>query len=104
MPWNTVDMMTMAPRSVEAGDYQGREISQHQHAQDQMAAQVQANVDQRAHQTTEAQRSETEEYDMDDGASKGAYAGSGNRKKKEEKKKDEAPMAPKSDSMFDIMI
>ena len=102
MPWNTVDMMTMAPRSVEAGDYQGREISQHQHANDQMAAQVQANVDQRAHQTTEAQRSETEEYDMEDGASRGSYSG-GNRKKKE-KKKDEAPMAPKSDSMFDIMI
>lgn len=102
MPWNTVDLMTMAPRSVEAGDYQGREISQHQHAQDQMAAQVQANVDQRAHQTTETQRSETEEYDMDDGSSKGSYSGGGRKKK--EKKKDEAPMAPKSDSIFDITI
>ena len=102
MPWNTVDLMTMAPRSVEAGDYQGREISQHQHAQDQMAAQVQQNTDQRAHMTTEAQRTETEEYDMDDGQSRGSYGG-GNRKKKE-KKKDEAPMAPKSDSKFDITI
>ena len=103
MPWNTVDMVTMAPRSVDAGDFQGREISQHQHAHEQAAAQVQTNVDQRAHQTTEAQRSETEEYDMDDGQSRGSYSGSRNQKKKEEKK-DEAPMAPKSDSLFDITI
>ncbi len=102
MPWNTVDMMTMAPRSVEAGDYQGREIQQHQHAHDQAAAQVQANVEQKAQQTVETQRSETEEYDMDDGSSRGSYSGGGRKKK--EKKKDEAPMAPKSDSKFDIMI
>ena len=102
MPWNTVDLMTMAPRSVEAGDYQGREIQQHQHANDQMAAQVQENVTQKAQQTVETQRSETEEYDMEDGSSRGSYSGS--RRKKKEKKKDEAPMAPKSDSKFDIMI
>ena len=50
----------------------------------------------------ETQRSETEEYDMDDGSSRGSYSGGGRKKK--EKKKDEAPMAPKSDSKFDIMI
>ena len=50
---------------------------------EQAAAQVQTNVDQRAHQTTEAQRSETEEYDMDDGQSRGSYSGSRNRKKKD---------------------
>ena len=102
MPWNTVDLMTMAPRSVDAGDLQGREIQQHQHAHDQAAAQVQENVQQRAQQTVETQRSETEEYDMDDGGGRGSYQES--RRKKKEKKKDEAPMAPKSDSSFDIMI
>ena len=103
MPWNTIDMITMAPRSVDAGDYQGRELQQHQHTQDQMAAQVQANVEQKATQTVETQRSETEEYDMDDGGNRGA-SGGGSRQRKKKDKKDEAPMAPKSDSQFDIMI
>lgn len=104
MPWNTVDIMTMAPRSLEAGDLQGRELQQHQHVLDQSAAQVQENIEQRAQQTVETQRSETEEYDMDEGGGgAGAYNG-GSRRRKKEKKKDEAPMAPKSDSKFDIMI
>lgn len=102
MPWNTVDMITMAPRSLEAGEMQGKEIHQNQHAHDQAAAQVQQNVEQRANQTVETQKSDTEEYDYDDGGGRGgAYGGSDKRKKK---KKDEAPMAPKSDSQFDIMI
>ena len=101
MPWNTLDMITMAPRSVEAGDFQGREHLQHQNVHDQEAATVQQNVEQRARQTVETQRSETEEYDMDEGGGNGGYQN--NRRKKKEKK-DEAPMAPKSDSAFDIMI
>ncbi|MBO4395864.1 MAG: hypothetical protein J5819_05915 [Eubacterium sp.] len=102
MPWNTVDSITMAPRSLDAGDQMGRDIHQHQHTIDQMAAQAQANIEQKAQHTVETQRSETEEYDMDQGSGGGAAGGNSNRKKKE--KKDEAPMAPKSDSKFDIMI
>ncbi len=102
MPWNNVDMITMPNRAVEAGDYAGREIAQHQHANDQAAAAVQQNVQQKAQQTVETQRSETEEYDMDQGSGRGAYQQ--NRRKKKEKKDDEAPMAPKSNSMFDIMV
>ena len=98
MPWNNVDMITMPNRAVEAGDYAGREIAQHQHANDQAAAAVQ----QKAQQTVEKQRSETKEYDMDQGSGRGAYQQ--NRRKKKEKKDDEAPMAPKSNSMFDIMV
>ena len=103
MPWNTVDMLTMVPRAAEAGDIAGREVTAHRHAEDQAAASVQQNVEQKAQAPVEAQRSETEEYDMDQGSGNGAGGSSGRRKKKE-KKNDEAPMAPKSDSMFDIMI
>ncbi|MCR4605444.1 MAG: hypothetical protein K5639_05540 [Eubacterium sp.] len=102
MPWNTVDMLTMMPRAAEAGDYAGREMAGHQHVHDSAAAAVQQNVEQKAVQTVETQKSETEEYDMDQGGGRGAYQQ--NRKHKKEEKKDEAPMAPKSDSMFDIMI
>lgn len=103
MPWNTVDMITLGARAVEAGDYQGREQAAIQHAQDQNAAQVQQNVTQRAQQTVETQPSDTEEYDMDEGGGRGA-AGSGGRNRKKKEKEKEAPMAPRSDSKFDIMI
>ncbi|HAK58058.1 MAG TPA: hypothetical protein DCP06_03670 [Lachnospiraceae bacterium] len=103
MPWNTVDMITLGARAVEAGDYQGREQTAIQHAQDQNAAQVQQNVEQRAQQTVETQPSDTEEYDMDEGGGRGA-AGSGGRNRKKKEKEKEAPMAPRSDSKFDIMI
>ena len=101
MPWNTLDMITMAPRSIDAGDFQGRDQLLHQNINDQEAASVQQNIEQKATTTVETQRSETEEYDMDDGGGRGGYQN--NRRKKKEKK-DEAPMAPKSDSAFDIMI
>ena len=99
---NSIDITTMLPRTAEAADLQGREDSQLQHAMDQHAVQFQNLTRQEATQTVEAQKSETEEYDMD-GSSGGAGARSRNSKKKKKQEK-EAPMAPRSDSSVDIMV
>ena len=99
---NSIVITTMLPRTAEAADLQGREDSQLQHAMDQHAVQFQNLTRQEATQTVEAQKSETEEYDMD-GSSGGAGARSRNSKKKKKQEK-EAPMAPRSDSSFDIMV
>jgi hypothetical protein len=100
---NSVDFATMLPRTAEAADVQGREDSQNQHAAEQTAIQFEKNTQQEAQQTVETQQSETEDYDRE---SEGGNAGSssGRRKKKNEKSKKEAPMAPRSNSSFDIMI
>ena len=100
---NSIDVKTMLPRTAEAADIQGREANQTQHAAEQPAVQFQRQVERQAQQTMETQQSETEEYDMDDtGEGKGAFARGRNRKKKQ--KKDEAPMAPRSDSSFDVFV
>lgn len=100
---NSVDFATMLPRTAEAADVQGREVSQNQHAAEQTAVQFEKNTQQEAQHTVETQQSETEDYDRE---SEGGNAGSssGRRKKKNEKSKKEAPMAPRSNSSFDIMI
>ena len=61
---NSIDITTMLPRTAEAADLQGREDSQLQHAMDQHAVQFQNLTRQEATQTVEAQKSETEEYDL----------------------------------------
>lgn len=103
MALNTVDLVTMLPRTAEAAQVQGREQSQMQHAQDQPGIQFQEKTETEARQAVEAQKSETEEYDMNDGGGGGRGAG-GNRGKKRGKQKKEPAMAPRSDSSFDIMV
>ncbi|MCH5251957.1 MAG: hypothetical protein J1F22_03185 [Lachnospiraceae bacterium] len=102
MALNSMDAITMMPRSMEAAEVQGKEMHQTQHASDQTAVQFQQKTEQEARQTVESQKSETEEYDLD-GSQGGGGAGSGNRKKKKKEQK-EAPVAPRSNSSFDIMI
>ena len=99
---NTIDIATMLPRTVEAADLQGREISQSQHAMEQTGVQFEKQTEQDSQRTVETKESDTEEYDMGDSQGRGGAA-SGSRKKKAQKKKD-APMAPRSNSSFDIMI
>ena len=43
---NTIDMTTMLPRTVEAADLQGRELSQSQHAAEQTAVQFKKETEQ----------------------------------------------------------
>lgn len=99
---NSIDMNTMLPRTAEAADLQGREINQQQHATDQNAIQFQNLTQQEATHTVETQQSETDEYDMEgSGGRSGGRSGSSRKRKKQEK---EVPMAPRSDSSFDIMV
>ena len=100
---NSIEITTMLPRTAEAADLQGRENSQLQHAADQPAIQFQNMTKQEASKTVETQKSEAEEYDLDDSASGGAGGRSGRRGKKKKEEK-QAPMAPRSDSSFDIMV
>lgn len=101
MSLNSIDFVTMLPRTAEAANLQGREMNQLQHAAEQTAVQFQQKNVQEAKQTVETQKSETEEYDMD-----GSSGGTSQQKnaKKRKKEKNEAPMAPRSNSSFDIMI
>ena len=99
---NSIEVTTMLPRTAEAADLQGRESSQIQHAADQPAIQFQDMTRQEASQTVESQKSETEEYDMDD--SSGGAGGGARKRNKKKKEEKQAPMAPRSDSSFDIMI
>lgn len=101
MSISSIDTSTIAPRSSEASVIVGKEQQQFQHMGETAAASFEKNVEQQAQRTTEANKSEKEEYRFD-GSGKNRY--SGRRDKKKKKKSDEAPMAPKSDSSFDIMI
>ena len=102
MSLNSIDMVTMLPRTAEAADLQGRELSQLHHASEQTAVQFQNKNMQQARQTVETQKSETEEYDMNQSSGGAAYRR--NNRKKQKKEQREAPMAPRSNSSFDIMI
>ncbi|MCH5264897.1 MAG: hypothetical protein J1F02_03285 [Lachnospiraceae bacterium] len=102
MSLNSIDIATMLPRTVEAANAQGRELNQTQHALQQTAVQFEARTEREARQTVESQKSETEEYDAEEGSS-GGGAGSSNRRKKK-KNTEEAPVAPRSNSSFDIMV
>ncbi len=101
MSYSSVDLTTMMPRTVEAARMQGQEINQTQHAAEQTAVQFQSKVEHDAHQAVESKKSETEDYDSEEGSGKRHGGDSRRRKKKQEEK---APMAPRSNSSFDITI
>lgn len=100
---NSIDFNTMLPRTAEAADMQGRELSQTQHSAEQPGIQFQQRTEQEARQTVETAKSETEEYDAEKQGNGKGYSGNRHRKKKEEEQKS-APMAPRSNSSFDIMV
>lgn len=103
MAMNSIDQLTMLPRTVEAAQIQGREQNQTQNAVDQPALMFQQKTQQEARKTVEMQKSDAEEYDMEDGGGSGGNAGA-RKRKKQKKDTREAPVAPRSDSSFDIMI
>lgn len=102
MPINMIDIASMAPRSQEASQLQNN-IQRHAentvaNAGNQFAEQVEHDTQ----QTVRATKDEMNDYKYGQGNSGGGQ-GRNNKKKKDEKK-DEAPMAPRSNSSFDIMI
>lgn len=99
---NTMDFVTMLPRNLEAGDAQGRVMNQQQHAAEQTEVQFQAKTQQEAQQPVALQKSETQDYDG--GGQPGGGATGGRNRKPKKKAVKEAPMAPRSNSSFDITI
>lgn len=101
MSISSIDTFTVAPRSSEASGIAGREQQQLQHIAEAGETNFQKNVEQQSQRAVETKKSETEEY---------SFEGSGNnsyqrrKKKKQKSKSQEAPMAPKSNSSFDITI
>lgn len=100
MSMSVIDTSTMAPRSVEASSIAGKEQQQFQHVGENGALSFERSVEQKNQRAVETEKSETEEYSFD-GSGSGKYEGGRKKKKKQSK---EAPMAPRSDSSFDIMI
>jgi hypothetical protein len=93
-------MATMIPRTVNAAEAQGKDMSQTQHIADQNAVQFQQQTEQEIRQTVETQETETEDFDGD---GNGGAAGRQNSRRKK-KKQEEPKMAPRSNSSFDITI
>ena len=84
---NSIDITTMLPRTAEAADLQGREDSQLQHAADQHAVQFQNLARQEAAHTVEAQKSETEDIDMEDSSGGGGARSRNSKRKKKQQKR-----------------
>ena len=96
---NSLDAITMLPRTAEAADIQGRENQLMEHAALQPGSQFQEKVKRNQRQAVETQNSEKK--NKDGGSGKGdRHDGKKKRKKKEEK----APEAPRRTSGFDITI
>lgn len=99
---NTIDSITMLPRTAEAAQVQGREQTMMQHASEQPGLQFQQKTEHQMRQTVESQKSETQEYDSKEGHGGSAGHRTGGRRKKDTER--EAPVAPRSSSIFDITI
>lgn len=103
MSISSIDTITMAPRTVNAAEAQGKELSQNQNIGTQNAIHFQRETEQQGRQTVATQESETQDYDKQNGKGEGA-SHQEKRKRKDKKAQPEQKMAPRSDSMFDIMI
>ena len=93
--------VTMAPRTLNAADAQGRELNQNQHIYDQNGIQFQQEVRREGRQTVETQESEAKDYDKK-GNGKGTGAKNSSKKKQKQEKKER--LAPRSTGSFDITI
>lgn len=95
---NSLDAITMLPRTAEAADIQGRENQLMEHAALQPGSQFQEKVKRNQRQAVETQNSEKMTKTV--ALEKETARGMKKRKKKEEK----APEAPRRTSGFDITI
>ena len=101
MSMGTIDAVTMMPRTVNAAEVQGKEVSQNQNIVEQSAVQLERETIQQSQQTVETQESETKDYD---GGGNGSGGSNSQAKKKKKDAKQGQKMAPRSNSSFDIMI
>ena len=82
MSMGSIDAVTMAPRTLNAADAQGRELNQNQHIYDQNGIQFQQEVRRERRQTVETQESETKDYDKKGQVRKIPQKRNKNRKKR----------------------
>lgn len=102
MPINMIDIATMAPRSQEAAQIQHNVIRHNENAMQQTGIQFNQERMHDSKQTVETTQSDQPEYRYGD--RKGDGRQQQNESRKKNKKNDEAPMAPRSTSSFDITI
>ena len=102
MSMGSIDVVTLAPRTLGAAESQGREMNQNANITDQNAVQFQQNTERELSQTVETQQSETDDYDRDGSRGEAKKRDSSRKKKRDESKGQK--MAPRSTGSFDIMI
>lgn len=104
MPLTRLDMISMAPKTQEAGTYRHNELQHNANTQTNIAQTVQQQARQNETQTVRMTRTENEEqkFDAKNGGN-GNYGGSSG-KKKEEKNKEEEQRKIMRGSTFDITV
>lgn len=104
MPITRLDMISMAPKTQEAGTYKQQEVQHPNTQQHNIAGMIQQQVRRQETQTVRSNRTENEEqkYDAKE-QGKGAYGGSPGQRKEQEKKEEEQRMKMRG-STFDITV
>ncbi|MBR6535958.1 MAG: hypothetical protein IKT67_02045 [Lachnospiraceae bacterium] len=104
MPITRLDMISMAPKTQEAGAYKNQEIRHPSNQQQNIVGTVQQQARQQETQTVRSNKTENEEqkYDAKE-RGKGAYGGSSGERKEKEKKEEEQRMKMRG-STFDITV
>lgn len=104
MPITRLDMISMAPKTQEAGAYKNQEVRHPNTQQHNIAGTVQQQARQQETQTVRSNKTENEEqkYDAKE-RGKGAYGGSSGNKKEQEQKEEEQRKIMRG-STFDITV
>lgn len=104
MPITRLDMISMAPKTQEAGTYKQQEVQHPATQQHNIAGVVQQQTRMNETQTVRSNKTENEEqkYDAKE-RGKGAYGGSSGKRKEQEKKEEEQRMKMRG-STFDITV
>ena len=104
MPITRLDMISMAPKTQEAGAYKNQEMRHPANQQQNIVGTVQQQARQQETQTVRSNKTENEEqkYDAKE-RGKGAYGGSSGNKKEQDKKEEEQRMVMRG-STFDITV
>lgn len=104
MPITRLDMISMAPKTQEAGAYKQQEVQHPVSQQQNIAGAVQQQARRQETQTVRSNKTENEEqkYDAKE-RGRGTYGGSSGRKKEQEKKEEEQRMKMRG-STFDITV
>jgi len=104
LPLTRLDMISMAPKTQEAGTYKQQEVQHPANQQHGIAGTVQLQARLNETRTVQSNRTENEEkkYDARE-RGKGAYQGSSEGRKKQEKKEEEQRMRMRG-STFDITV